>query len=317
MSTSAGAAAWEDDVDSLPRQFMGPAVLVIACLHLAMSLLLGYLALDTLMEKWSLSQSDFFRVCCSLVGFGIFLVQIPAVFGLLLRLPWSYKFIRSTMNAALLLLLVPPLVWIYRSEMPLNPGLIFYFYVTLAAWPIAMVFFLGRRSIEEYFDADRQAGALEDSSTRDASQTMEEFHMSFPPVLRFYAAVMVGAGIAWLYLLGSVRVPAFVITLMIILVIGRVYARWFVSSYKVFVSSSAIQCKDFWLENHTVSWSSITHVRPTMFCGLKFLRVWSSEIPRPIWVPTCLIDMSRFVQLVTTHAGRDHILAEQLKNTGK
>ena len=101
MSASVDAAGWEDDVDSLPEQFMGPAVLVMACLHLAMSLLLGYVAVDTLLERWSLSQSDFFRDCCSLVGIGIFLVQIPAVFGLLLRLPWSAKFIRTTMNAAL------------------------------------------------------------------------------------------------------------------------------------------------------------------------------------------------------------------------
>ena len=72
--------------------------------------------------------------------------------------------------------------------------------------------------------------------------------------------------------------------------------------FRVHVSERGIRCYDFFGVYHFAEWSSITSVRPTSVLWLKYLRVYSLQSPRPLWLPLFLAEQKRFWSVVVAHA---------------
>src|SRR5262245_2866843 len=85
-----------------------------------------------------------------------------------------------------------------------------------------------------------------------------------------------------------------------------------VAYYRVYVTVDGISGYDVFGLHHFAAWPSIEEVRPINLLGLRYLRVWSSATPRPLWVPLFLADMPGFCVAIVDCAGPDHPLAQAL-----
>src|SRR5205823_5702482 len=59
----------------------------------------------------------------------------------------------------------------------------------------------------------------------------------------------------------------------------------FVDLYPVDVGADGLKCYDVFGQYHFAPWPTVKGVRPISVLGLRYLRVWSPDTPRPLWVP--------------------------------
>jgi hypothetical protein len=62
----------------------------------------------------------------------------------------------------------------------------------------------------------------------------------------------------------------------------------------------------------TVSWRSVQAARPVNLLTLPYLRVFSDETRRVIWLPLFLVDYPRFAELVAEYAGKNHPVTREV-----
>ncbi|HVK16922.1 MAG TPA: hypothetical protein VM533_08225 [Fimbriiglobus sp.] len=80
----------------------------------------------------------------------------------------------------------------------------------------------------------------------------------------------------------------------------------YVTTWQVWVGPDTLCGSNAWGWFVTVSWGSVHAVRPFNLLTLPYLRVYSDETRRVIWLPLFLVDYARFAELVAEYAGADH-----------
>lgn len=78
---------------------------------------------------------------------------------------------------------------------------------------------------------------------------------------------------------------------------------WIVRRYPIELRAEGLRCVDFWHRYQFVRWAEIDQVKPIWFLGLRYVRVHSSQLRRPIWLPLFLRDAPRFWMAVARWAG--------------
>lgn len=78
----------------------------------------------------------------------------------------------------------------------------------------------------------------------------------------------------------------------------------------VYVSSKGIRSYTLWGNYDTVAWEGIDRVRAINLLGLRYVRLYSTSIRRPIWIPLFLARMKEFVTEVRARTSLDHPLNE-------
>jgi hypothetical protein len=86
----------------------------------------------------------------------------------------------------------------------------------------------------------------------------------------------------------------------------------YVLIWKVRIGPASLRGSDFWGRFVTVTWTSVRAVQPFYLPLLPFLRVYSTETPRVIWLPLFLVNYRRFAELVAEYAGEDHPIAREV-----
>ena len=88
----------------------------------------------------------------------------------------------------------------------------------------------------------------------------------------------------------DVNVVAFLISSMFAALMTYMAVRYF----KVIITDDYLRGYDFWGKYHSAEWNSIININPIQIAGLKYVRVESTKIKRPLWIPLFLNDMSGF-----------------------
>jgi hypothetical protein len=84
-------------------------------------------------------------------------------------------------------------------------------------------------------------------------------------------------------------------------------ALWlYVLIWRVWVGPDTLCASDVWGRFVTVPWASVRAARPFNLLTLPYLRVFSTETRRVMWLPLFLADYRRFAELVAEYAGADH-----------
>src|SRR5581483_1222609 len=81
----------------------------------------------------------------------------------------------------------------------------------------------------------------------------------------------------------------------------------------VWVGPDSLRASSLWGGFVNAPWASIRDARPCSFLALPYLRVYSTESRRVIWLPLFLADYRRFAELVTESAGADHPVARDVR----
>jgi hypothetical protein len=80
--------------------------------------------------------------------------------------------------------------------------------------------------------------------------------------------------------------------------IGSIIALFFnylmIRFFKITINSEGIRGYNFWGKYYFIEWESITETKHIRVVGLKYLRVFSKSIKRPLWVPLFLNNMEKF-----------------------
>jgi hypothetical protein len=147
-------------------------------------------------------------------------------------------------------------------------------------------------------------------------QPVATFRSAFFPVWRATTTLASAVAAGELALLGfvfgfPVHVPQIVVTAACAIVTGGLLAAP-IAHYGVYVTGEGIKCFDFFCAYHLARWGSVQEVRPINLFGLRYLRVFSTDASRPLWVPLFLSDMSGFRETVSRHAEPDNPLLASL-----
>jgi hypothetical protein len=90
-------------------------------------------------------------------------------------------------------------------------------------------------------------------------------------------------------------------------------AAW--TGMRVTVTPEGLHERGSTWEERFVQWDSMIWARPTRWLlGLPYLRVGLDDGRSPVWLPLFLVDMPRFVALVSQHAGATHPLTVALSH---
>ena len=147
-------------------------------------------------------------------------------------------------------------------------------------------------------------------------QPVATFRSAFFPVWRVTTtwASAVAAGVLALFgfVLGiQVHVPQIFVTAACAIMTGGLLAAA-IAYYGVYVTREGIKCFDFFCVYHLARWESVQEARPINLLGLRYLRVFSTDASRPLWLPLFLSDMSGFRDTVSRHAEPNNPLLESL-----
>ena len=83
--------------------------------------------------------------------------------------------------------------------------------------------------------------------------------------------------------------------------------------WKVVVSASGIDGQNAWGFALTLTWQEIKTTRPFNFGGLRYLRLYSSQTKRVMWLPLFLQDKKGFKAAVTQFAPPENPLRRYLE----
>jgi len=89
--------------------------------------------------------------------------------------------------------------------------------------------------------------------------------------------------------------------------------------YKITLKDTSIKGYDFFGIYHTVELNEITEIKPIRVAWLKFVRVFSPKLKRPLWIPLFLKDMNLFIDEIEnksekTNPLREYLLEQKEKN---
>jgi len=65
--------------------------------------------------------------------------------------------------------------------------------------------------------------------------------------------------------------------------------------YKITLKDTSIKGYDVFGLYHTIELNEITKIKPTRIAWLKYVRVLSPKLKRPLWIPLFLKDMNSFI----------------------
>ena len=147
-------------------------------------------------------------------------------------------------------------------------------------------------------------------------QPVATFRSAFFPVWRvtttLASAEVAGVLAVFGLVLGiPVQVPQIFVTAACAIVTGGLLAG-LIAYYRVYVTSEGIKGFDFFCFYHLARWESVKEARPINLLGLRYLRVFSTDASRPLWVPLFLSDMSGFRETVCRHAEPNNPLLKSL-----
>jgi hypothetical protein len=147
-------------------------------------------------------------------------------------------------------------------------------------------------------------------------QPVASFRSAFFPVWRVTTTLASAEAAGVLAVFGivlgiPVHVPQILVTAVCAIVTGGLLAAP-IAYYRVYVTSEGIKGFDFFCFYHLARWESIQEARPFNLLGLRYLRVFSTDASRPLWVPLFLSDMSGFRETLSRHAEPNNPLLESL-----
>jgi hypothetical protein len=86
----------------------------------------------------------------------------------------------------------------------------------------------------------------------------------------------------------------------------------FIRCFPVYIGHAGIRSLDLFNNYRFLRWEMIEHVQSFNLFGLRFLRIYSAELPHEIWLPLFLVDMREFSEAVADFAGGGNPLVEWL-----
>jgi hypothetical protein len=143
------------------------------------------------------------------------------------------------------------------------------------------------------------------------------FRMAFLPMWR--VATEWSAGITVILIAvsgliaGGVPIALHLAVFALAAAVGGVVVALAIALYRLELTSKGLHCGDAYGLYRVARWGAITRVRPVNFLGLRYLRVYSTDTPRPRWLPLFLSDMPGFAAEVERLAGPDHPLVLALR----
>lgn len=87
--------------------------------------------------------------------------------------------------------------------------------------------------------------------------------------------------------------------------------------FKVIVSRTTIRAHNCWCLATSFDWQEIENWRPLNICGLRYVRLYSSQEKRVMWLPLYLSDMKGFKNAVTQFAPPENPLRRYLEQHTK
>jgi hypothetical protein len=142
------------------------------------------------------------------------------------------------------------------------------------------------------------------------------FHLSFVPVWRVATTWSAGIVVVLLWGIGQMAgpLPAIPDLLVVALsgLVGGLVVAVFVRCYPITLTAEGLRGYDAYGFCRLARWEAITGVRPVRFLGLRYLRVYSADTPRPRWLPLFLSDLAGFAAEAKRLAGPDHPLVRAL-----
>jgi hypothetical protein len=127
-------------------------------------------------------------------------------------------------------------------------------------------------------------------------------------VLNLIPAVLDPVGFGWQYYRRTMPIG---MTLFPILLAPAMLL--YVLLWPVRVAPAGLRASNAWGLFATVSWQSITAVKPVSIPLVPFARVFSTETRRVLWVPLFMRRFPQYVAAVAEYAGNDHPLARELQ----
>lgn len=135
----------------------------------------------------------------------------------------------------------------------------------------------------------------------------EFFYVLFFVTLMFvngYLFLLVGVRNPWVYL---IPVPALVaVTWAIALFAMR-------RRFPIRLEPNELVCCDWLCKYFPVSWESIYEAKAWPMMGLNYLRILSSESPRPLWFPLNVDNADQLEALIATYVEDDHPIVAELR----
>jgi hypothetical protein len=114
----------------------------------------------------------------------------------------------------------------------------------------------------------------------------------------------------WLYGNLPASMAAFAETMPPIALYVVVFSAAMVWLFPVYASSKGIRSYTVWGNYDEIAWESIDWVRSINLFGMRYVRLYSLSIRRPIWIPLFLSRMKDFVAEVRAQTPVEHPLNE-------
>jgi len=111
----------------------------------------------------------------------------------------------------------------------------------------------------------------------------------------------------------NVDIEAFIFAFIYITIATYICIRYF----KITITDEYLRGYDFWGKYHSVEWNNIISIKPIRIAGLKYVRVESKTLRRPLWVPLFLNDMCSFKAEVNKRLADGNPLKTFLDDTVK
>jgi hypothetical protein len=143
------------------------------------------------------------------------------------------------------------------------------------------------------------------------------FRTAFFPVWRVATEWSAGISVVLLavsgLIPGGVPVGLHLLVFALSAAVGSVAVTVAIRCYPVELTAGGLRGYDAYGLYRLARWGAITGVRPVRFLGLRYLRVYSTDTPRPRWLPLFLSDMPGFAAEAERLAGPDHPLVRALR----
>lgn len=127
----------------------------------------------------------------------------------------------------------------------------------------------------------------------------------FPPLFLSYSLfiiiVLIDVGL-------NINIVALIYATLVAVLWNYILTRYFT----VVVTDKYLKGCYCWGIYHSISWNSISGVKPIWILGLKFLRLESTSSGRTLWIPLFLENISEFKREVLKRVGVDSLLKEYL-----
>lgn len=151
-----------------------------------------------------------------------------------------------------------------------------------------------------------------------AASEFAEFHTAFLPswgLISLSAVINVP-----LVVFSSPGLPPLsvgIATLVVSIVFSAIVNWLIIKRFTVQVAPTRLRCCNFYGIYEVTNWDNIDRVKSTrLFFGLNYLRVFSADLKRPIWLPLFLRHEANFFYTVRKYAGADSLLVNALQEAG-